>query len=532
MKTCPFCKEQVHDEAIKCAHCQSMLLPIQAPESKSADTDRVTYVLDQGLVRFGKFVAAVLAVFLVVGGYLFGFKLEAGLERVQQTQEKSKEIQDELTKAQTDLQAARKNVDNIQAQFTKAQSELEISRQKVEQLRTTMEGQFAKASAQLATQTQKVADLSKEVESIAEKSRVSGSVIEGVEVKARAFLAIPGASTANPSAFNQDQVGRLVEIKIMTAFKQVLTNKQYSDLEKAIKTPVGLRRAIYSANSGNSLPGTLLRLEGQPATGDPYATAVYDNVGLVHQFFLSAFGRDIASDVGDPLVAIINYNKNFNNAFWNGRQLVIGDGDDKLFRKGGFGSLTVVAAEIAHAITEKTANLVYSGESGALNNHMSDVFAVLTEQWSKKQSSNEASWIMGAELLAPKIRGAGLRSLKAPGTAYDDDQFLGKDPQPGHMKDFVTLPNTGEGDNGGVHINSGIPNKAFFETARLIGGNAWEKPGRIWYESLRKLTPKTTFKEFAQVTYETAGILYGAGKPEQEAVKKGWDAVGISVGNN
>jgi exonuclease VII small subunit len=143
MKICPFCKESVQDEAIKCAHCQSMLLPLQLSEPEKKDTDRVTYILDQDLVRFGKFAAAVLALFLVVGGYLFGFKLEAGLDKVQQTQEKSKEIQTQFTKAQTELQTAQKNVEGIQAQFTKAQSELEAARQKVEQLRTSMEDQFA-----------------------------------------------------------------------------------------------------------------------------------------------------------------------------------------------------------------------------------------------------------------------------------------------------------------------------------------------------------------------------------------------------
>src|SRR5262249_53418011 len=125
MKTCPFCKEQVHDEAIKCRYCQSMLLPTQAPEPKQAD-GRVTYILDQGLVRFGKFAAAVLGLFLIVGGYLFGFKLDASMERLQSTQEKSKGIQEQLTKDQAALALAHQKTEELgkqaENQFSTAQA--------------------------------------------------------------------------------------------------------------------------------------------------------------------------------------------------------------------------------------------------------------------------------------------------------------------------------------------------------------------------------------------------------------------------
>jgi Zn-dependent metalloprotease len=116
--------------------------------------------------------------------------------------------------------------------------------------------------------------------------------------------------------------------------------------------------------------------------------------------------------------------------------------------------------------------------------------------------------------------------MKAPGSAFDDP-LLGKDPQPKHMNNFVR---TFE-DNGGVHINSGIPNHAFFQVATQIGGPAWEKAGRIWYDALRdaRVKPNTGFRRFAQITYDVAGRLFGLTSLEHKAVHEGWAAVGIAV---
>ena len=480
-------------------------------------------------MRFGKFAAAVLAIFLVVGGYLFGFKLEAGLEKVQATQEKSKTIQEQLTKSQAELAAAHDKVEAIQGQFAKAQADLEGTRKNVESLSTNMQNQFKTAVADLETSRRKVDELSKEVEATAGKSKTSITVIEGYTERARTLMASSAAPVRGGGTFDQEQAGRFMEVKIMAAFRNVLTPKQYSDLEKAIKAPVGLQRAIYDSGNGMSTPGKLVRIEGQPETNDAAVTAAYDNIGIIREFFRTAFGRDISFDVPGPMVATVHYDKDFNNAFWNGQQIVIGDGDGTLFRKGSLGSLTVIAAQLGHLVIQKTAGLIYEGESGSLNSHICDVFAVLTDQWNRKQRVEEASWLVGEDTLGPGIKGVALRSVKAPGTAFDN-ATRGKDPQPAHMKDFVKLPNTTEGDNGGVHLNSGIPNRAFYEVARLIGGYAWEKPGKIWYESMLKTGSKATFAEFAQTTFDVSGNLYGAGNPEQEAVKNGWELVGIKVG--
>ena len=137
---------------------------------------------------------------------------------------------------------------------------------------------------------------------------------------------------------------------------------------------------------------------------------------------------------------------------------------------------------------------------------MSDVFGSLVKQWSLNQTAAEADWLIGAEVFTPGVEADALRSMKAPGKAYDNDTF-GKDPQPDHMSKFVHLPDTDEGDNGGVHINSGIPNKAFYLTATDIGGFAWEAPGHIWYEALKASSAETDFQQFADTTFAKAGAL-------------------------
>jgi Zn-dependent metalloprotease len=157
---------------------------------------------------------------------------------------------------------------------------------------------------------------------------------------------------------------------------------------------------------------------------------------------------------------------------------------------------------------------------------MSDVFGALVEQYVKQESAKEASWLIGEGLFTEQVEGSALRSMKAPGTAYDDD-VLGKDPQPASMDSYVRT----SADNGGVHINSGIPNRAFYLLAEALGGNAWESPGRIWYETLTggSLPPTATFSVFARATAASAVELFGTGSPEHDAVRQAWETVKVKL---
>lgn len=283
------------------------------------------------------------------------------------------------------------------------------------------------------------------------------------------------------------------------------------------------QRSIFTANNAETLPGSLVRAEGTAATGDIAVDEAYDGLGHTWDFYQDLFGRNSIDDEGMPLNATVHYGQNYNNAFWNGRQMVFGDGDGQLFNRFTI-ALDVIGHELAHGVTEDEAGLVYMFQPGALNEHLSDAFGVMIKQRVQNQTAAESDWLIGAGLLAPGVNGVALRSMSQPGTAYDDP-VLGKDPQPGHMDDFVVTWQ----DNGGVHINSGIPNRAFHLAALALGGYTWERLGRIWYETLRdnRLTTEPSFTEFARLTTDVAGQLHGAGGVEQQAVADAWAQVGV-----
>mgnify|MGYP003339340805 CR=1 FL=1 len=196
------------------------------------------------------------------------------------------------------------------------------------------------------------------------------------------------------------------------------------------------------------------------------------------------------------------------------------DGDDVIFTRF-TRPLDVVGHELTHGVTQAEAGLMYAGQSGALNEHMSDVFGVLVKQFALGQSAREADWLVGAGLWADGVKGVALRSMAAPGTAYDDPR-IGRDPQPAHMRDYVDTA----ADNGGVHINSGIPNHAFFLAAQAFGGYAWERAGRVWYEALTsRLEADADFRDAARATIDVAGTRYDL--EAAHMVRAAWSDVGV-----
>ncbi|OLU28490.1 M4 family metallopeptidase [Pseudomonas sp. PA27(2017)] len=282
-------------------------------------------------------------------------------------------------------------------------------------------------------------------------------------------------------------------------------------------------RSIFDAGQQMQLPGQLARAEGQPASGDEAVDEAYDALGATHRFFWEVLGRHSIDGNGIPLLGTVHYGQRYENAFWNGEQMVFGDGDGEIFNRFTI-ALDVVAHELTHGVIDSEAALVYVNQSGALNESLSDVFGILTKQYALQQTAEQSDWIIGAGLLTESVNGQGLRSMSAPGSAYDDP-LLGKDPQPGHMRDFVQTRE----DNGGVHINSGIPNRAFYLAAKALGGHAWEKAGPIWYDALcdQRLGNDADFIDFARLCVDRAEQRFGKGSPEAAAVAKAWSDVGV-----
>ena len=255
----------------------------------------------------------------------------------------------------------------------------------------------------------------------------------------------------------------------------------YSVMAAAPKNPM---RSVYDCQSKGQQRVKLVRKEGDPASADQDINYAYDYAGVTRDFYKNVLKRNSIDDQGLDMILNVHYGVKFMNAYWDGDEMTFGDGDGKIFIDFDR-SIDVVAHELTHGVTQYTANLEYKGQSGALNEHFSDAIGSAIQQYFDKSTAEKADWLIGNEIMGPTLYGEALRSMKAPGTAYDND-LLGKDPQPDHMRDYYQ----GSDDNYGVHINSGIPNKAFYLVSMDIGT---DKAAMIWYEAWKKLTPKADF---------------------------------------
>ena len=184
----------------------------------------------------------------------------------------------------------------------------------------------------------------------------------------------------------------------------------------------GEKRTVFDAKHGSGLPGQPVRREGDPPTNDVGVNEAYDGLGATYDYYLRSHGRNSIDGRGLPMDASVHFRRAFNNAFWNGQQMVFGDGDGQIFNRF-TQSVDVIGHELTHGVTQFEAGLDYQDQSGALNEHMSDVFGSLVKQFKLGQTAKKADWLIGAGLWAPGVHGVALRSMKAPGTAYDDPRI-------------------------------------------------------------------------------------------------------------
>ena len=323
----------------------------------------------------------------------------------------------------------------------------------------------------------------------------------------------------------------MATMKAAAAMRAMRVMTQAMPAMMAMSSPARTKhRLVYDAGQTDQLPGTLVRSEGQARVADAAVNEAYDYSGDTYDFYDKLFERNSLDDNGMSLISSVHVAETdetgafvpMNNAFWNGEQMAYGDGDGVLFRRF-TGSLDIVGHELTHGVVSFTSNLTYFAQSGALNEHFADVFGMLVRQWKKGESALAADWVLGAEVLVPAPTRRGIRDMENPGTAFVNDPDLGTDPQPAHMNKLYTGPR----DRQGVHINSGIPNRAFVLTAKALKGKAWEVAGRIWYDTLLQLTASSQFLDCAKVSVQIAAANHGAAA--KKAVKAAWKKVGITV---
>jgi Zn-dependent metalloprotease len=292
----------------------------------------------------------------------------------------------------------------------------------------------------------------------------------------------------------------------------------------AAAAPTGTgARSVYDSQNTWAQQVHLVREEGAPVTGDEAVNNAYDYAGMVRDYFRNELNRNSIDNLGMGLILNVHFGVNYMNAFWDGDEMTFGDGDGTIFVNFAK-SLDVVAHELSHGVTQFTANLDYYSQPGALNEHFSDVFGTVITQYASGQNAGNADWLIGDEIMGPTLFGEALRSMKAPGTAYDNP-LIGHDPQPDHMDDYYPGP----ADNQGVHINSGIPNKAFYLASMGIGT---DKAARIWYHALQNLWATADFNDAVDVITESARLLTKDGQAplgSTQIVRSAFKEVGLPI---
>jgi len=289
-------------------------------------------------------------------------------------------------------------------------------------------------------------------------------------------------------------------------------------------------RQTYNGNNTTTLPGTLVLSETSGSTSDTAIQAAHDYAGKVYDYYSQVHSRDSYNNAGATIRSTVHHDVSYNNAFWNGSQMVYGDGDGVSFTPLSK-SFDVDAHELTHAVTDYSADLVYQNESGALNEGTSDIMASAADAW-RRGVVDSAVWKIGEDVYTPGTSGDALRYMNDPAAAGD--------------RDYYPTRYTGTSDYGGVHTNSGIANLAFY--LMTMGGThprgkttvnvpalsatattSINMAGKIWYRALTVyMTSSTNFSAARTATAQAATDLYGA--TAANSVNKAWDAVGAPGG--
>src|SRR5262245_18501964 len=312
-------------------------------------------------------------------------------------------------------------------------------------------------------------------------------------------------------------------IKIDAEFRRLRNqaNKltRVASLMAAARAPATVAPApaitVFNCNHGQTLPGAQIL---NPATSsDATAKHVFVETSSVAAFYSQVFGRNSVDGAGMTLISSIHYGAHYNNAVWNGSQMTEDDGDGSIFVDFSKGN-DVIGHELTHGVTQHSLGLNYTNEAGGLNESLSDCFGSMFRQWGAKQDVRHADWLIGKDIMGPAAIKKGftrLRDMANPAAKH----CLA--PQPSKFSQYRPGMDP--------HQSSGIPNLAFYTTARAVGGHSWDKVGQIWYKSLTGFgpTPNTKMKAFANPTRAVAAQLYPGNTAVANAVDAGWKKVGL-----
>ncbi|WP_394827018.1 M4 family metallopeptidase [Pendulispora albinea] len=281
-------------------------------------------------------------------------------------------------------------------------------------------------------------------------------------------------------------------------------------------------RELHDLKNKTSLPGATVRIEGQEPTSDSVVNTNYDRLGTTYDAYKELFGRDSLDDAGGKLISSVHYSTNYNNAYWNGRQMVYGDGDGRTFSNLA-NSLDVTAHELTHGVTSKTSNLTYSGESGGLNEAMSDIFGNVVEYYGAGKVVSDDTWKVGEDVYTPSTAGDALRYLNDPA----------KD-----KRSLDYYPDYSSGVD--VHYSSGIANLAFYllsqggthprgKTDVKVTGIGIEKAAQVFYRANTTIFTSSTSFANAKTWTEQAAKELGYTDDEVTSVRNAWLAVGVGT---
>jgi vibriolysin len=304
----------------------------------------------------------------------------------------------------------------------------------------------------------------------------------------------------------------------------ILVDARNGDVQLRIPTiKEALNRRMHDGLTLTTLPGPIARVEGQAPVADPVVNTNYDHLGTVYACYNTLFGRDSFNNAGATLISTVHHRVRYVNAFWNGTQMVYGDGDG-VTATNLANSLDVTAHELTHAVTDFESDLIYSGESGGLNESMSDVFGAVCEWFGNGRGPvSPRQWLIGDDVWTPNVPNDALRYMNNPtldGTSLD------------YYPEYTS--------GTGVHFSSGISNLAFYllseggthprgKTTQVVAGIGIERAARIFYKAnVDLLLPSSTF-ENAKTATEQAAAQLGYDAATIASVGNAWKAVGVGV---